>query len=47
MTRDGFRRAGAELARLDVPTVFVQEGGYDLTTLGELVQAVLAGFEAA
>ena len=46
-TLDGFARSGAELARLGVPTVFVQEGGYDLATLGELVHAVRAGFEAA
>jgi acetoin utilization deacetylase AcuC-like enzyme len=47
VTRDGFRRAGAELSRLGVPTVFVQEGGYNLETLGDLVRAVLTGFEAA
>jgi acetoin utilization deacetylase AcuC-like enzyme len=47
VTRDGFRRAGAELAGLGIPTVFVQEGGYNLETLGELVFAVLTGFESA
>ena len=38
----GGRRA---LAALGVPTVFVQEGGYDLPRLGPLVLAVLDGFE--
>jgi acetoin utilization deacetylase AcuC-like enzyme len=47
VTHDCFQRAGAELARVGVPTVFVQEGGYNLETLGELVSAVLTGFEAA
>jgi acetoin utilization deacetylase AcuC-like enzyme len=43
----GFRAAGRVIATLDVPTVFVQEGGYDLSTLGELVREVLLGFEEA
>jgi hypothetical protein len=30
---------------LGVPTVFVQEGGYDLDRLGDLVLSVLGGFE--
>jgi hypothetical protein len=34
------------LGHLRLPTVFVQEGGYDLGTLGELVRATLLGFEA-
>ena len=36
VTEAGFRRAGAILATLDLPTVFVQEGGYDLELLGPL-----------
>ena len=47
VTRSGFEAAGAALARVDVPTVFVQEGGYDLSRLGDLVLAVLRGFESA
>jgi acetoin utilization deacetylase AcuC-like enzyme len=43
----GFARAGRALATLNVPTVFVQEGGYDLEHLGALVIEVLAGFENA
>jgi acetoin utilization deacetylase AcuC-like enzyme len=46
VTQDGFREAGRELAGLDVHTVFVQEGGYDVTTIGALVRTVLEGFEA-
>jgi acetoin utilization deacetylase AcuC-like enzyme len=47
ITAAGFRAAGQLLADLDVPTVFVQEGGYDLPTLGPLVLEVLTGFETA
>lgn len=47
ITPDGFRAAGAALARLGLPTVFVQEGGYDLSRLVPLVLAVLTAFEAA
>ena len=43
---DGFRRAGAALGGLGLPTVIVQEGGYDLTALGPLVQTTLEGFES-
>jgi acetoin utilization deacetylase AcuC-like enzyme len=45
VTADGFAAAGGALGALDVPTVFVQEGGYDLPRLGPLVLAVLEGFE--
>jgi len=47
VTEDGFREAGRRLAALGVPTVFVQEGGYVLESLGDLVLAVLEGFEEA
>jgi len=40
-----FRAAARELHRLAVPTVFVQEGGYNLQTLGLLVNETLTGFE--
>ena len=46
VTDRGFDRAGRALANVGVPTVFVQEGGYDLQHLGPLVLAVLRGFEA-
>ena len=41
----GFRSAGRELGALGLPTVLVQEGGYDLETIGELVREVLLGVE--
>jgi acetoin utilization deacetylase AcuC-like enzyme len=44
VTLGGFAAAGRLLATLDLPTVFVQEGGYHLPTLGELVTALLAAY---
>jgi acetoin utilization deacetylase AcuC-like enzyme len=41
----GFFGAGELVAGLAVPAVFVQEGGYDLDHLGDLVVTALAGFE--
>ncbi|HSD77515.1 MAG TPA: hypothetical protein VLA98_08915 [Solirubrobacteraceae bacterium] len=40
-----FREAGRLLGTLALPTVVVQEGGYDLHALGELVRAALLGLE--
>ncbi|MCI0679113.1 MAG: histone deacetylase family protein [Actinobacteria bacterium] len=45
VTGDGYRRAGGAVATLGRPTVLVQEGGYDLETIGGLVAAALDGFE--
>jgi len=47
VTTDGFRRIGQSIARMGLPTVFVQEGGYLSDILGANLTAVLAGFEAA
>lgn len=47
VTAEGFRGAGERLAALGLPTVFVQEGGYDLDRLVPLVLDVLTGFESA
>lgn len=47
VTETGFREAGRRLGALGLPTVLVQEGGYDLAALGSLVRAALEGFEAA
>lgn len=47
VTTAGFRRIGAAIARLGLPTVLVQEGGYLSDILGDNLAAVLAGFEAA
>jgi hypothetical protein len=33
------------LGELDLPTVLVQESGYDLTTIGALVAETLAGVQ--
>jgi len=43
----GYRAAGAALAALGLPTVIVQEGGYDLERIGLLVAETLAGFAEA
>ncbi len=39
----GYREAGRILGRLGLPTVVVQEGGYDLATIGPLVVETLTG----
>lgn len=43
VTADGFRAAGRVLGDLGVPSVLVQEGGYDLANMGGLVAAYLDG----
>src|SRR5438067_215047 len=43
VTPAGYREAGRILGDLGLPTVVVQEGGYDLTTIGPLVLETLAG----
>ena len=43
MTTDGYGRAGEILRDLALPTVVVQEGGYDLDAIGTLVAAFLDG----
>jgi acetoin utilization deacetylase AcuC-like enzyme len=45
VTETGFRHAGRALGELGLPTVLVQEGGYDLEALGPLVREVLLGVE--
>jgi acetoin utilization deacetylase AcuC-like enzyme len=45
VTPAGFRAAGRALGALGLPTVAVQEGGYDLDAIGELVQKFLTGLE--
>lgn len=47
VTEGGYREAGRLLGTLGLPTVFVQEGGYVLETIGPLVRATLEGFESA
>ena len=43
VTAPGYRQAGRILAELDLPTVVVQEGGYELETIGPLVVETLTG----
>jgi acetoin utilization deacetylase AcuC-like enzyme len=45
VTAAGYREAGRILGGLELPTVVVQEGGYDLATIGPLVAETLAGVE--
>jgi len=46
VTDAGFTDVGRMMAGSDLPTVFVQEGGYVLATLAEHTLAVLNGFES-
>jgi acetoin utilization deacetylase AcuC-like enzyme len=46
VSSDGYAEAGRALSRLGLPTVIVQEGGYDLATIGALVAAFVEGFES-
>lgn len=43
VTASGYRDAGRILGELGLPTVVVQEGGYDLATIGPLVVETLGG----
>jgi acetoin utilization deacetylase AcuC-like enzyme len=45
VTAAAYREAGRILGALGLPTVVVQEGGYDLATIGPLVAEFLAGVE--
>jgi acetoin utilization deacetylase AcuC-like enzyme len=46
ITESGYRQAGEQLATLGLPTVAVQEGGYHLPSLGDLVVATVTGLES-
>jgi len=43
----GYHEGGRILGELELPTVVVQEGGYDLATIGELVVETLTGVESS
>jgi acetoin utilization deacetylase AcuC-like enzyme len=47
VTPTGLYDAGRALGGLELPTVIVQEGGYDLAAIGRLVREALAGVAAA
>ena len=44
VSTDGFRAAGAAIGGLDLPTVLIQEGGYQCDALGRNLTAFLEGF---
>jgi acetoin utilization deacetylase AcuC-like enzyme len=44
---EDFPKAGARIARLGLPTLFVMEGGYAIEAIGVNAVAVLTGFEQA
>jgi acetoin utilization deacetylase AcuC-like enzyme len=45
VTQSGYAEAGRRLGELGLPTVVVQEGGYDLAAIGGLVLATLEGID--
>jgi acetoin utilization deacetylase AcuC-like enzyme len=47
MTSAAYPQIGMRLAQLNLPTVFVMEGGYAIEQIGENVASVLIGFEQA
>ena len=47
VTTDGFERCGALVAELGLPTVVLQEGGYDVSALGENVRRWLVGLRCS
>ncbi|MBO9436449.1 histone deacetylase family protein [Ruegeria sp. R13_0] len=47
VTKDGFSRIGAAIAKTGLPVLFVQEGGYLSESLGENLTRVLTGFQEA
>jgi acetoin utilization deacetylase AcuC-like enzyme len=46
VSAEGYRRAAERIGALG-PTVVVQEGGYDLAAIGDLVVAALGGLQGA
>lgn len=47
ISQDGFAEAGRRFARLALPTVLVQEGGYLSSSLGAYLTGFIGGFERA
>jgi acetoin utilization deacetylase AcuC-like enzyme len=43
VTTEGFREQGELVAQLALPTVILQEGGYDVDAIGDNVRAFLLG----
>ncbi|MEP3244322.1 MAG: histone deacetylase family protein [Sneathiella sp.] len=46
VTTEGFGRIAASIATLDMPTILVQEGGYNQDHLGANISSFMAGFES-
>jgi acetoin utilization deacetylase AcuC-like enzyme len=44
VTEDGFAHAGERIGELRLPTAIIQEGGYNVSLLGGLLQRFLDGF---
>ena len=44
VTEDGFARAGAAIGALRLPSVIVQEGGYNVDVLGTLLTRFVTAF---
>jgi acetoin utilization deacetylase AcuC-like enzyme len=47
ITSNGLASIGKRIARLKLPTVIIQEGGYNLQKLGEYAVTLLTEFETA
>lgn len=47
LTSDDFTTYGADIAAVNLPTLFVMEGGYDIAEIGVNAVNVLQGFEGA
>jgi acetoin utilization deacetylase AcuC-like enzyme len=45
ITTDGFERIGRAIAALGLPTLAVQEGGYDTRVIGRNARALLGGLQ--
>jgi acetoin utilization deacetylase AcuC-like enzyme len=45
LTTEAFPEIGRNIAQLNLPTVFIMEGGYAIDDLGKNVVGVLSGFE--
>ena len=47
LASDDFTTYGGDIAALDIPTLFVMEGGYDIAEIGVNAVNVLQGFDGA
>jgi acetoin utilization deacetylase AcuC-like enzyme len=44
LTTDGYRRCGEVVKQLGLPTLILQEGGYDIEAIGRNVHAWISPF---